>query len=69
MPQLILSKLMKKKTAIAVPRPRGRPKAENPRRTGLLLKLNAAEVAMIEAKAKRAGKPKATWIRDLAAAA
>jgi len=69
MPQLSTTKLMKKKAATAAPRPRGRPKAENPRNTGMLLKLNAAEVAMIEEKAKRAGKPKATWIRDLAAAA
>jgi hypothetical protein len=62
------SHLMRKKATIAS-RPRGRPKAEEPRTTGLLLKLNESEAALIEQKAKRAGKPKAVWIRELAVAA
>jgi hypothetical protein len=58
-----------KKNATSAPRLRGRPKIDEPRHTALLLKLSDAEAAMIEEKAKKAGKPKAVWIRELATAA
>ncbi len=51
------------------PRPRGRPKSDNPRATALLLKLNDLEARIISKKAKKAGKPVATWIREVAVAA
>ena len=43
---------------------RGRPRSENPRSTGLLLRLNRHEAAIIENKAKLAGKVRADWIRQ-----
>jgi hypothetical protein len=53
----------------AAPRLRGRPKSESPRRTGLLLKFSEDEAIQIEKKAKKAGKPKAVWIREIVLAA
>ena len=50
-------------------RHRGRPKTDNPRTTGLLLKLTPEEMEQIERKAKIENKPKARWVREMALAA
>lgn len=50
-------------------RGRGRPRLENARTLAILLKLNPDEIATVSKKAKRAGKPRAEWIRDTVLAA
>lgn len=50
-------------------RPRGRPKTENPRTSGFLLRLNAQEIAAITKKAQKAKKVRAEWIREILLAA
>lgn len=46
------------------PRRRGRPKTDNPRSNGFVLRLTNDELAAIDGKAQKAKKVRADWVRQ-----
>lgn len=54
---------------IVAPRGRGRPKSENPRTAGFVVRLNPDEMEAITQKARAAKKVRAEWVRETILAA
>ena len=50
-------------------RGRGRPRSENPRTAGFVIRLNPDEMKAVTAKARAAKKVRAEWVRDTILAA
>jgi hypothetical protein len=61
--------MMNTAISTASPRGRGRPRSENPRTAGFVVRLNPDELKAITQKAKDAKKVRAEWVRDTILAA
>ena len=60
---------MKTANLTEMPRGRGRPRSENPRTAGFVVRLNPDEMATITQKARNAKKVRAEWVRETILAA